>query len=126
MFKQVLRPLCLAVLVSACGGGELDAGGLEPEAAGVFVPEEMGTAQQGACQVGSYVSECRDLVTVGVPSPSCPGQYAWSYWNCKQYRYYSGATAIYYRQECGPQKYMCGSSSTVPPYNTAAQCKHQC
>ncbi|WP_164016978.1 hypothetical protein [Pyxidicoccus trucidator] len=118
MFKQVLRPLCLGVLVacaSACGG-ELDA----------LEVEEVGTAEQGVCQVGSYISECRDFGNGGYSSPSCPGQFAWSYWNCKQYRYYSGPTTYYYRQECGPQKTMCGSSATTPPGLPEARCKQNC
>jgi hypothetical protein len=118
MLKQVVRPLFLGVLVacaSACGGG-LEA----PEG------EELGTDEQSVCQQGSYVSECRDFASGGVSSPSCPGQYAWSYWNCKQYRYYSGSTAVYYRQECGPQKYMCGTSNTTPPGLPEARCKQQC
>lgn len=128
MLKHVVRPLFLGVLVacaSACGG-DIEAGELEAEPSTLATPEDIGTAEQGACQVGSYVSECRDFASGGVSSPSCPGQYAWSYWNCKQYRYYSGSTAVYYRQECGPQKYMCGTSSSTPPGLPEARCKHQC
>ncbi|TQF10635.1 hypothetical protein FJV41_38365 [Myxococcus llanfairpwllgwyngyllgogerychwyrndrobwllllantysiliogogogochensis] len=117
MSKHFVRSLFLGAVVacvSACGGAET-----EPRESEVVVDD----VEQRACAMGTFQNNCRDWGAGGYSDPACTGgTYRWKFWACKQYQ----AGTQKYRQECGTEQYVCGSSATSRPSSSVSACVQNC